>query len=164
VLQAFLVVLKLLSTHLEVMLKTRIITMFLFFLSISFMAIAYVAYSSSPKINGCLLRIPTSDAEVPGQWVSVPGTFDIRKNTLIEIDFSYAATPDSSPNSIETLKVNRNGVIKRHALGTRKANCGNLGALHLVFFFKSKKCGNETIILLVDGISYEYHFNVVGCQ
>ena len=108
---------------------------------------------------------PLFNPHVPCIAVSTPGTYHIAVDTEILIYLYWGVSPGCIVSNYKMTRT-RHGVVKRAHIPERTIGiCPNtlVDGNNIVFCFNSKRKGEETLTLMIDGEQFVYHFIVEDC-
>jgi hypothetical protein len=112
-------------------------------------------------VKGNTVRPDLDKAKVKGCRIAKPGDYKVSRGDLIELDYTYPVVPGSIPDKVSYKKI-RNAAVVPSSLGIRSVvQPGRLGGGTIAFYFQARRKGKGTVVLIIDGAEYTYHFTVV---
>lgn len=111
--------------------------------------------------TSAVVRPRLGDASIKGCMVATSAKYRLTTQDMLEIQYRYPIVPQAIPKKIQVRTEGR-GIVEQSTLGIRHVvEPKSLGAGALAAFFTAIKPGEETIILVVDGVEYKYQITVV---
>lgn len=110
-------------------------------------------------IDGTVLRPVQVDAQVKGCKVSKPGEYTVTVGDLIEIEYTFPVTPETTPKRFE-VGIGIGEEVKSSPLGIRRLDNGLLGTRTIVLFLTAVEEGKGGASMNIDKATYSYQFNV----
>jgi len=116
---------------------------------------------ASEGVKGNTVRPDLDKAKVKGCRIAKPGDYNVSAGDLIELDYTFPVVPGAMPQKVSFKKI-RNAAVVPSPLGIRSViRPGILGGGTIAFYFQAGRKGKGTVVLIIDGVEYTYHFTVV---
>ena len=108
---------------------------------------------------GNVIRPKKVDAEVNGCQVSEPGEYQATAGDLIELEYTFPIVPTTIPKKVA--RETDRGAIFPSKLGIRNLIVPRMvGTGTYLFYFEARFKGSGTATVVVDGVEYDYRFEV----
>lgn len=115
------------------------------------------ARAEEPCCN--VIRPQKVDAEVKGCQVSEPGDYEATAGDLIELEYTFPIVPTTIPKTVA--RETDRGAMFPSKLGIRNLIVPRLvGTGTYLFYFEARFKGAGTATVVVDGVKYNYRFEV----
>ena len=116
-----------------------------------------LAFAEDPCCN--VIRPKKVDAKVKGCQVSGPGEYRATAGDLIELEYTFPIVPSCIPKEVG--RETDRGAIYPSKLGIRNLIVPRMiGTGTYLFYFDARHAGSGTAIVVIDGVKYEYKFDV----
>lgn len=113
------------------------------------------------KPEGNVIRPVKVAAKVKGCQVSKPGDYRATAGDLIELEYTFPVVPGAMPEDVG--REWDRGAIYGSNLGIRNLIVPEmLGTGTHLFYFLAKHEGSGTAFVIIDGVKYEYKFEVAA--
>lgn len=115
--------------------------------------------TSAAEHSGSVIRPQKVNARVKGCDISAPGKYHARVGDLIELEYSFPVTPLTFPRKVDR-KWDK-GAVCPSVLGIRNLIVPKIiGTGTYLFYFEARHAGQGTATVVVDGLRYDYDFQV----
>jgi hypothetical protein len=128
---------------------------------VMFVLSSFHGVALADKPQGNVIRPVKVAAKVKGCQVSKPGDYRATAGDLIELEYTFPVVPGAMPEDVG--REWDRGAIYGSKLGIRNLIVPEmLGTGTYLFYFLAKHEGSGTAFVIVDGVKYEYKFEVAA--
>ncbi len=128
---------------------------------VMFLISLFHGVSLADKPRGNVIRPVKVAAKVEGCQVSKPGDYRATAGDLIELEYTFPVVPGAMPKDVA--REWDKGAIYPSRLGIRSLIVPEMvGTGTYLFYFLAKHEGSGTAFVIVDGVKYEYKFEVAA--
>lgn len=128
---------------------------------VMFLLSLFQGIALADKPQGNVIRPVKVAAKVKGCQIAKPGDYRATAGDLIELEYTFPVVPGAMPE--EVARETDKGAIYPSRLGIRSLIVPEMvGTGTYLFYFLAKHEGSGTAFVIVDGVKYEYKFEVAA--